>query len=88
MTITKPFAGEYLMSDQQLQHLVRMVNQIAANQHGDKAQAAQSVATHLQKFWARSMKAQIIAYLDDNGSELSPLAREAVVRLRHARQAG
>ncbi|MDW5376999.1 formate dehydrogenase subunit delta [Halomonas sp. HP20-15] len=76
------------MSDQQLQQLVKMVNQIAANQHGEEAQAAQRVATHLQKFWARSMKAQIIAYLDEGGAELTPLAREAVLRLKHERQAG
>ncbi|MHB0776518.1 formate dehydrogenase subunit delta [Halomonas sp. WWR20] len=73
------------MSDQQLQNLVKMVNQIAAHQHGDETQSAQRVATHLQKFWARSMKAQIIAYLDDDGSDLSPLAREAVVHLREIR---
>ncbi|GAA5176355.1 MULTISPECIES: formate dehydrogenase subunit delta [Halomonadaceae] len=76
------------MSDQQLQQLIKMVNQIAANQHGEKAQAAQRVAMHLQKFWARSMKARIIAYLDDDGSDLSPLAREAVACLKHERQAG
>ncbi len=81
------------MSDQQLQNLIKMVNQIAVNQHGDESQAAQRVATHLQKFWARSMKAQIIAYLDDDGTELSPIAREAIVclreiRLKHERQVG
>lgn len=69
------------MSDQQLQHLVRMVNQIAANQHGDEAQAAEQVATHLKKFWARSMKRQIIDYAETDGSELSPISRLAVARL-------
>ncbi|MEA3249991.1 MAG: formate dehydrogenase subunit delta [Pseudomonadota bacterium] len=76
------------MSDQQLQQLIKMVNQIAANQHGDSSTAAQRVTTHLQKFWARSMKARIIDYLDSDGADLSPLAREAVACLKHERQAG
>ncbi|MBZ9560055.1 MULTISPECIES: formate dehydrogenase subunit delta [Modicisalibacter] len=75
------------MSDQQLSQLVKMVNQIAANQHGDPSTAAQRVTSHLQKFWARSMKAQIIDYLDSDGSQLSPVAREAVADLKRLRQA-
>ncbi|NWO54953.1 formate dehydrogenase subunit delta [Chromohalobacter israelensis] len=75
------------MSDQQLRHLIHMVNQIAANQYGDPSTAAQRVTTHLQKFWARSMKAQIIDYLDSDGAELSPVAREAVADLKRLRQA-
>lgn len=75
------------MSDRQLRQLIHMVNQIAANQHGDQSTAAQRVTTHLQKFWARSMKAQIIDYLDSDGSQLSPVAREAVSDLKRLRQA-
>jgi len=64
--------------------LIKMINQISANNrhHGDDAQAAEQVATHLKKFWARSMKRQIIAYADTDGSELSPVSRLAVERLK------
>lgn len=64
--------------------LIKMVNQIGANNlhHGDDAQAAELVATHLKKFWARSMKRQIIDYADTDGSELSPVSRLAVARLQ------
>lgn len=75
------------MSDQQLQNLIKMVNQISANNlhHGDEEQAAEVVATHLRKFWARSMKQQIIDYAESDGRELSTLSRLAVKRLADAR---
>lgn len=77
------------MSDQQLQHLIRMVNQISANNlhHGDEEQAAEVVATHLRKFWARSMKQQIIEYAEADGLELSPVSRLAVKRLSEPQEA-
>jgi len=64
--------------------LIKMINQISANNrhHGDDAQAAEQVATHLKKFWARSMKRQIIDYADKDGSELNPVSRLAVARLK------
>jgi formate dehydrogenase subunit delta len=61
-----------------------MANQIAENlQHGagSETDAAEQVANHIRRFWARSMKAGISEYLREDGSELSPLAREAVSRL-------
>ena len=45
----------------QLDSLIRMVNQIAANNTHRGDTAAEYVHTHLKKFWARSMKRQIIA---------------------------
>ena len=65
----------------QLDSLIRMANQIAANNTHRGDTAAEYVQTHLKKFWARSMKRQIIAYLQQDGSELLPLARQAVERL-------
>ncbi len=72
------------MSRNQLQGLIDMANQIAANlAHGpgDESAAAERVADHLRRFWARSMKQQLAAYARDDGSELAPLARAAVERL-------
>lgn len=73
------------MSDQQLHNLIRMVNQISANNihHGHESEAVEAVAVHLKKFWARSMKQMIIAYADTDGSELLPVSRQAVERLKH-----
>ncbi|SDL60557.1 formate dehydrogenase subunit delta [Modicisalibacter muralis] len=71
------------MSHSQLDMLIQMANQIADNNthHGSDAAAAHYVATHLHKFWARSMKQQIIGYHDDDGNRLTPVARLAVRQL-------
>ncbi|QOR40585.1 formate dehydrogenase subunit delta [Billgrantia diversa] len=68
------------MSRSQLDTLIHMANQIAINNahYGD---AAERIHTHLKKFWARSMKHQIIDYLREDGSQLSPLARQAIEQL-------
>ncbi|WIX33051.1 formate dehydrogenase subunit delta [Salinicola sp. JS01] len=64
--------------------LIKMINQISLNNrhHGDDAQAAEQVATHLKKFWARPMKRDIIAYADEDGSQLDPVSKLAVERLK------
>ncbi|MDM3871866.1 formate dehydrogenase subunit delta [Porticoccus sp. W117] len=65
----------------QLPHLIKMANQIAANQPveflGEEAAVA-AVAEHIQKFWAPPMREKIIAYQQGGGAELTPLARRAV----------
>ncbi len=64
-------------------HLVRMVNQIAANLKGgrDDAQAVADICHHLETFWARPMKQSLIAYSEREEAELSPLARRAIREL-------
>ncbi|WP_432474484.1 formate dehydrogenase subunit delta [Amphritea sp. HPY] len=71
------------MGNHQLTSLIKMANQIAANNThiGDDAAEAKMVADHLTKFWARSMKAQITDYLKEDGSELTPIAKQAVASL-------
>jgi formate dehydrogenase subunit delta len=63
--------------------LVRMANQIAANlQYGpDRERTAQAVADHLQRFWSPPMRKQIIAYREQGGEDLSPVAAMAVAAL-------
>jgi formate dehydrogenase subunit delta len=77
------------MSDQQLQNLIKMINQISINNlhHGDEDKAADIVATHIRKFWARSMKQQIIDYAESDGIELSAVSRLAVKRLAEPQEA-
>lgn len=63
--------------------LVRMANQIAtffATQPGPGQSA--EVAGHLKAFWEPRMLQAILAHAEAGGEGLSPLAREAVDRLR------
>lgn len=73
------------MGNHQLTSLIRMANQIAANNThiGDDHAEAAMVADHMTKFWARTMKAQIREYLEQDGSELLPIAKQAVLMLKH-----
>jgi formate dehydrogenase subunit delta len=68
----------------QLDTLIHMANQIADNNshYGTQEEAAERVAAHLTKFWARSMKQQIIAYLQQDGSKLNPLAQISVTQMQ------
>ena len=61
------------------QQLIHMVNQIAANnQSGTLEDAAKATSSHMLKFWARSMKADIIEYLETDGADLSEASKAAV----------
>lgn len=71
------------MSDQQLSNLIKMLEQIVANNlhHGEDEQVAEVAADHLNSFWARSMKQQIIHFTQNNPAQLSTAARLSVIRL-------
>lgn len=71
------------MSSSQTQHLISMINQIASNNNYKRndEETAQVVATHIKKFWARSMKQQILQYASDDGSELSNASKLALTQL-------
>ena len=65
----------------ELQHLVDMANQIAANlrfTESDDEAAAELVANHIRLFWARSMKAQITEHVQAGGAGLNDVAKLAV----------
>lgn len=63
--------------------LIRMLNQITANNtHYETDElAATAVANHLKKFWARSMKQQILAYAQNDGEALLPVSKRALEKL-------
>ena len=71
------------MPTTELDHLVKMVNQIADNISigEDDATIALKVADHLNRFWARSMKEQIVAYAKNDGRSLNAAAKLAIARL-------
>lgn len=79
------------MMHNQLDTLIKMANQIAANNgHFSPDDAADYVANHLRRFWARSMKQMIIDYVEQDGSQLSPVAKLAVEKINtpELKQAG
>ena len=71
------------MSHSQLEQLITMANQIADNNthHDTEADSVHFIAMHIKKFWARSMKQQLIEYAQRDGSELNFLALQAVFEL-------
>ena len=66
-----------------VEKLVRMANQIAANfDYGtDKDKVVAGIADHLTRFWTPSMRAAVIEGQRKNSIELSPLAARAVEKL-------
>ena len=62
--------------------LIKMANEISAffdGEETDPAEARRKVATHITRFWAPPMRAQIVAYLAQRqGGGLSDTARGAV----------
>ena len=63
--------------------LVRMVNQIAANvAHHPHDQAVAEITKHLKATWAPSMRADLVAYVDGGGLDVTPLATAAAAQLR------
>jgi formate dehydrogenase subunit delta len=61
------------------QHLVAMVNEIAAFFAGeDPPKAAENVANHLRRYWDPRMRKQIVAHAGSGGAGLSDVARAGV----------
>lgn len=71
------------MSSKHSEQLVKMINQIAANSpvQGGPDAMAEAVAAHVRRFWAKPMRADIRAYMQDGGAGLTELAVEAIKRL-------
>ena len=67
-----------------IERLVRMANDIGNffKAESDHAVAVDGVASHLKRFWDPRMRKEIVAYVDEGGSELMELVREAVLKLR------
>jgi formate dehydrogenase subunit delta len=66
--------------------LVRMANQIAANvAHHPQDQAIAEVEAHLRAFWAPSMRARLAEWVDEGGAGLDAVPKAAVERLGASR---
>lgn len=72
------------MSDIELEHLIKMLNQIADNVALGEADEliAPRVADHVTRFWAASMKQKLMQYADSDGDKLQPAAKQALVLLQ------
>ncbi len=68
------------MTDTELQHLIQMANQIAANFsfHED---AEDRILDHMTRFWAPSMRRLLLDYARKGGEGLEPGALAAAGRL-------
>lgn len=65
--------------------LAHMANQIAGFFAAQRGDAALKVADHLVSFWAPSMRQAIVAHMErTGGAGLSPIAAQAVAKLRDA----
>lgn len=64
----------------ELQRLIDMANQITTNLalQGCEEEAVEKIANHIKRFWARSMKEQVIAYNQQEENDLLPLTRKAI----------
>jgi len=61
------------MSAGQIAHLVKMVNQIALNMAawGDEEAVAAKTGEHIEKFWTRAMREQLLDFWRAGGEGLS-----------------
>lgn len=66
-----------------IERLVKMANDIGNffNSEPDKEIAAEGIKNHILRSWDPRMRTAIIAYCQEDGSELSNLAKTAVSKL-------
>lgn len=68
---------------QEIEHLVKMANQIADN-FSFHADAEERTVDHLRRFWAPSMRQQLVEYSSAGGGGLQPVLQRAVQQLADA----
>jgi len=65
-----------------IEQLVTMANQIGTffKSAPDKVQAKKDIAMHIKRFWALTMRLQLIEHTQSNaGAGLEPLVKEAIL---------
>lgn len=68
------------MGDREIEHLIKMVNQITANlaRGEDEAADVARVADHLRRFWSPAMGLKLANYLQQNQDALPRISALAV----------
>ena len=66
-----------------IERLVKMANDIGNffNSETDKEIAAEGIKNHILRSWDPRMRKAIIAYCQEDGSELSSLVKTAITKL-------
>ena len=66
-----------------IERLIKMANDISDffNAESDKEVAAEGVKNHILRAWDPRMRREIIAYVNQDGTALTPLAKTAITRL-------
>ncbi len=66
-----------------VEHLVKMANQIESyfRSDPDRAAAVAGIESHLRRFWDPRMRKALVNYHDHGGEGLGELAKAAVERL-------
>ena len=72
------------MTAGEIEHLIKMANQIAENFafSGDEGKQVAGVVDHLTRFWAPSMKQHLLDYAGQGGEGLSEPVRQALDQIR------
>ena len=73
-----------------IHRLVKMANEIGEffEQTPDRAEAVNSIATHLRNFWEPRMRRQLIEYVNQGDGDLKEIVRDAVQVLQSAQKSG
>jgi formate dehydrogenase subunit delta len=68
------------MAPKQIDHLIKMANQIALNTgaHTDVADSARRTGEHLRKFWTPAMREQLGEYCASGGEGLEPVVEQVL----------
>ena len=71
------------MTDNELLHLIKMINHIADNldYDGGETEVALKVLEHIDRFWAPAMKLKIVEYAEVDGSGLSSISKLAITSM-------
>ncbi len=71
------------MTDNELLHLIKMINHIADNLDyaGGETEVALKVLEHIDRFWAPSMKLKIAEYAEVDGTGLSSISKLAITSM-------
>lgn len=74
---------------QQIEHLVKMANEIALNLGAgrDDAAAARGTVNHLSRFWTPDMRRQLLEFWHDGGA-VTPVVASALEILNEADRNG
>ena len=78
------------MTARQIDHLVKMANDIALNMAawGNEQEVARMTGEHMQKFWTPAMLRQLIEYHRAGGAELSPAVATMLASMDEAVDSG